>query len=63
MSGPAFEYAPIDLVELENRIIRRCNLQFAPTIGVDEADYRNMPLLHLYLSVQGFPTLSATSGF
>ena len=61
MSGPAFEYAPIDLVELENRIIRRCNLQFAPTIGVDEADYRNMPLLHLYLSVADWERIGARS--
>ena len=61
MSGPAFEYAPIDLVELENRIIRRCNLQFARTIGVDEADYRNMPLLHLYPSVADWERIGARS--
>jgi hypothetical protein len=47
MSDPAFEYAPIGLVELEIRVIRRCNLYFAKMFGGDEEDYRDMPLLHL----------------
>lgn len=61
MSDPAFEYAPIGLVELENRIIRRCNLQFARTFGGGESDYRNMPLLHLYPSVADWERIGARS--
>ena len=59
MSDPAFEYAPIGLVELENRIIRRCNLQFARTFGGEEEQYRNMPLLHLYPSVADWERIGA----
>ncbi|MCV2888539.1 LuxR C-terminal-related transcriptional regulator [Ruegeria aquimaris] len=54
MSDPAFEYAPIGLVELENRVIRRCNLHFASMFGGDEGDYRDMPLLNLYPSHEDF---------
>ncbi len=61
MSDPAFEYAPIGLVELENRIIRRCNLQFARTFGGAEPEYRNMPLLHLYPSVADWERIGARS--
>jgi DNA-binding CsgD family transcriptional regulator len=59
MSDPAFEYAPIGLAELENRIIRRCNLSFAKIFGGDEAEYRDMPLLHLYPSVADFERIGA----
>ncbi|CUK05569.1 Transcriptional regulatory protein UhpA [Ruegeria denitrificans] len=61
MSDPAFEYAPIGLVELENRVIRRCNLQFARTFGGEVADYRNMPLLDLYPSVADWERIGARS--
>ena len=61
MSDPAFEYAPIGLVGLENRIIRRCNLQFARIFGGDEAGYRNMPLLYLYPSVADWERMGARS--
>ncbi|WP_425043514.1 LuxR C-terminal-related transcriptional regulator [Primorskyibacter sp. S87] len=59
MSDPAFEYAPIGLVELENRIIRRCNLQFAVMFGGDESDYRDMPLLELYPSLADWERIGA----
>ncbi|GAA6193925.1 helix-turn-helix transcriptional regulator [Phaeobacter gallaeciensis] len=59
MSDLAFEYAPVGLVELENRIIRRCNLQFAQTFGGHESDYRDMPLLHLYPSHAEFERIGA----
>ena len=61
MSDPAFEYAPIGLVELENRIIRRCNLQFAMMFGGSEDEYRDMPLLHLYPSQADFERIGARS--
>ncbi|MFA3919656.1 LuxR C-terminal-related transcriptional regulator [Ruegeria hyattellae] len=61
MSDPAFEYAPIGLVELENRVIRRCNLYFAKMFGGDEEDYRDMPLLHLYPSQADFERIGARS--
>ncbi|MEM7317696.1 MAG: LuxR C-terminal-related transcriptional regulator [Pseudomonadota bacterium] len=61
MSDPAFEYAPIGLVELENRIIRRCNLQFSAMFGGSEDDYRDMPLLQLYPSQADFERIGARS--
>lgn len=59
MSDPAFEYAPIGLVELENRVIRRCNLLFAIMFGGAEEEYRDMPLLHLYPSQADFDRIGA----
>ena len=59
MSDPAFHYAPIGLVELENRIIRRCNLQFARMFGGSEDEYRDMPLLHLYPSQAEYERIGA----
>ncbi|MCA0869922.1 PAS and helix-turn-helix domain-containing protein [Seohaeicola saemankumensis] len=48
MSDIAFDYAPIGLCELENRIIQRCNRQFAQTFGGVPDDHRNRPLRHFY---------------
>lgn len=59
MSDPAFEYAPIGLCELENRIIRRCNLIFAGIFGGREIDYRDMPIIHLYPSQADFERIGA----
>ena len=46
----AFEHAPIGLAELENRIIRRCNIQFAATFGGTPADYADQTLADYYPS-------------
>lgn len=59
MSDPAFEYAPIGLAELENRVIRRCNRGFAAIFGGDAGEYRDMPLLHLYPSAAEFERIGA----
>lgn len=51
MNDIAFDHAPIGLAELENRIIRRCNFQFAVTFGGDPGDYANQPLAQFYPSL------------
>ncbi len=54
MTDIAFEHAPIGLAELENRIIRRCNAQFAATFGGCPDDYTNQPLARYYPSLAEF---------
>lgn len=54
MNDVAFHHAPIGLAELENRVIRRCNLAFAHIFGDDTETYANMPLLRLYPSLADF---------
>lgn len=54
MSDVAFHFAPIGLAELENRVIRRCNLAFAAIFGDEAESYANMPLLRLYPSLADF---------
>ncbi|MEY8841515.1 PAS domain-containing protein, partial [Cribrihabitans sp. XS_ASV171] len=59
MSDPGFEFAPIGLVELENRIIRRCNQHFALMFGGTEGDYTGLPLMQLYPSLADFERIGA----
>lgn len=54
MNDIAFQNAPIGLVELENRIIRRANLRFVRTFGGVAADYENRPLRDFYPSQAEF---------
>jgi DNA-binding CsgD family transcriptional regulator len=54
MSDIAFDHAPIGLAELENRIIRRCNLRFAATFGGIPDDYADQPLADYYPSLAEF---------
>jgi len=50
----AFEYAPVGLTLLENRIIRRCNRQFAATFGGETADFTDVPLARYYPSIEDY---------
>lgn len=54
MNDIAFQNAPIGLVELENRIIRRANLRFARTFGGDPTEFDNRPLRDFYPSEAEF---------
>lgn len=55
----AFDHAPIGLVVLENRIVQRCNRQFAEIFGGTIESYRATPLADLYPSLQDFETIGA----
>lgn len=59
MSDPGFHHAPIGLAELENRVIRRCNLQFAAVFGGTYDSYPNLPIVHLYPSEAEFDRIGA----
>lgn len=59
MSDIAFQNAPIGLVELENRVIRRANLRFARTFGGQSGDYENRPLRDFYPSEAEFERIGA----
>ena len=54
MTDIAFDHAPVGLVLLERRIIRRCNLQFSETFGGAPGDFSNMPIADLYPSRADF---------
>lgn len=50
----AFDNAPVGLAVLENRIIRRCNRQFAEIFGDTPADYDGVPLAEYYPSIEDY---------
>jgi len=54
MNDLAFYHAPIGLAELENRVIRRCNVQFAHIFGGVPEDYANTSIARLYPSQAEF---------
>lgn len=54
MSDPAFEFAPVGLAVLEDRIIKRCNPQFAEIFGSSVADLCALPIAALYPSVEDY---------
>ena len=55
----AFDYAPVGLVVLENRIIRRCNRQFAATFGGEVAEFSDVPLARYYPSIEDYSRIGA----
>ncbi len=55
----AFANAPIGLVILENRVIKRCNAKFAQVFGGAPCDYTDVPLQELYASLQDFERIGA----
>lgn len=59
MEDLAFHHAPIGLAELENRVIRRCNGEFAAMFGGAPDRYRGMPIVHLYPSEADFERIGA----
>lgn len=60
MSDIGFEHAPIGLVELQNRIITRCNLQFARIFGTSPNRIPR-PLRDYYPSQDEFERIGARS--
>jgi PAS domain S-box-containing protein len=54
MHDIGFDHAPVGLAELENRIIRRCNRQFAEIFGGQPDDYHNRPVRDFYPSEAEF---------
>ena len=54
MTDIAFDYAPIGLAQLEHRIIRRCNLQFAETFGDQPEAFLGIEISELYPSREDF---------
>ena len=50
----AFDHATVGLALLEQRIIRRCNLQFAETFGGQPKDFGGLPIADLYPSREDF---------
>lgn len=61
MTDIAFEFAPTGLVVLQNRIIQRCNLEFAAIFGGTPADHKNRPLRDFYPSQDEFDRIGARS--
>jgi len=59
MSDIAFQNAPVGLVELENRIIRRANRRFVRTFGGTAQDYQDRPLRDFYPSQAEFERIGA----
>ncbi|MBU2982115.1 LuxR C-terminal-related transcriptional regulator [Lentibacter algarum] len=54
LSDLGFAHAPVGLVILENRVIKRCNMQFAQVFGGTPAEYIDLPLQHLYASQEDY---------
>lgn len=59
MSDIAFDHAPIGLAELENRVIRRCNLRFARMFGGAPEECENRSLGDFYPSQAEFERIGA----
>lgn len=54
MSDIAFDHAPVGLAVLENRVIKRCNLQFAATFGGAPEDHIDVLIAKLYPSQEDY---------
>jgi PAS domain S-box-containing protein len=54
MSDIAFDHAPVGLAVLENRVIKRCNQQFAVTFGGTPADHADVLIAELYPSQEDY---------
>lgn len=61
MNDIAFEFAPIGLFELQNRVIRRCNREFAHMFGASPEEFRDQPIALLYPSMADFERIGAQS--
>lgn len=54
MTDIGFQYAPIGLAELEDRVIRRCNALFAKMFSAPDSEITNLPIARLYPSIEEF---------
>ncbi len=59
ISDLGFEYAPIGLCVLENRIIRGCNRHFAEIFGGPAAEFTDVPLADFYASAEDYEAIGA----
>jgi PAS domain S-box-containing protein len=59
MSDIAFDHAPVGLAVLENRVIIRCNQQFAATFGGGPAQYSDLLIADLYPSQEDYQRIGA----
>ncbi|MEQ9259001.1 MAG: LuxR C-terminal-related transcriptional regulator [Roseovarius sp.] len=59
MKETAFDYAPVGLAMLENRIIRRCNLHFAEIFGATPEEYTDVALAQFYPSIEDYRRIGA----
>ncbi|MGH1354844.1 MAG: LuxR C-terminal-related transcriptional regulator [Thalassovita sp.] len=59
LSDLAFEYAPVGLCMLENRIISGCNREFADIFGGEMADFQGVPFAHFYASMEDYEKIGA----
>lgn len=54
-----FEFAPVGLCMLENRIIRGCNRLFAETFGGTVESFANVPFGYFYASQEDYEAIGA----
>ena len=54
IKSTAFEFAPVGLAVLENRIIQLCNRQFAAIFGGTPAEFRDVPMACYYPSIEDY---------
>ncbi len=59
ISNLGFEYAPVGLCILENRVIRGCNQQFAEIFQGPTDSFDNVPLSEFYASPKDYETIGA----
>ncbi|QIZ82469.1 LuxR C-terminal-related transcriptional regulator [Thalassovita gelatinovora] len=59
MNDLGFEYAPVGLCMLENRIIRGCNRHFAEIFQGQADSFDNAPLSEFYASPEDYETIGA----
>ena len=59
MSDLAFDHAPIGLAELENRVIRRCNLRFGEMFGAAASGFIGQDMAQLYPSREDYERIGA----
>nr|WP_106608478.1 helix-turn-helix transcriptional regulator [Shimia abyssi] len=57
MDALAFDYAPVGLLVLENRIIRRCNRHFGEMFREDPKTCENLSLAEFYASEEDFQVM------
>ena len=60
MTDLAFDHAPVGLIVLEQRIIRRCNQQFARIFGDTVAELTDVPVFDLYPTPDDFDRIGET---
>jgi len=54
-----FEFAPVGLCMLENRVIRGCNRQFAATFGGSVESFTDVPFAEFYVSPEDYENIGA----